>query len=161
MRLRSSIALGVFLLLGEVTPAQQAEYAKPTDLSDPYLGSGSKEPKIGRILARFRGDVEASDPRNMTDKDNRSGLVFKTTAIDHSAIPPRRKSVQKSRDLSTRDSPPVCPHEALIFSRIRELHVGQNLRLTAVSRRVSPGSTISSSDLGGQRRSQRDDHSHA
>jgi len=36
MRLCSSIAFGACLLLGGVAPAQQPEYAKPTDLPNPY-----------------------------------------------------------------------------------------------------------------------------
>src|SRR5262249_11280906 len=43
-------------------------------------------------------------------------VVFKTTAIDHSAIPPRRKSRRKSRDFGVRDfaqhAPYTKPHSA-------------------------------------------------
>jgi hypothetical protein len=41
--------------------------------------------------------------RENREFDERPDQFFKTTAIDHSAIPPRRKSRQNSRNLGARD----------------------------------------------------------
>src|SRR5262245_55804695 len=42
-------------------------------------------------------------------------VVFKTTAIDHSAIPPRQKSCQNSRDFGARGFASECWSQSLHF----------------------------------------------
>jgi hypothetical protein len=66
-------------------------------------------------------------------------VVFKTTAIDRSAIPPRRKSRQNSRNLGARDFASEYRSQSPRFSaESREVRVGQNLEPSDVSFHVSP-----------------------
>jgi hypothetical protein len=64
-------------------------------------------------------------------------VVFKTTAIDHSAIPPRR-TLARIRTISALAIwPQNGQHGALTVGRIREVPAGQNLQPVAVSLDVS------------------------
>jgi hypothetical protein len=61
-------------------------------------------------------------------------VVFKTTAIDHSAIPPRRRSRRNSRDLGDRDFAPHGPSRSLSLGLISRSQA-QNLQAIACHRK--------------------------
>ena len=91
--------------------------------------------------SRLRRAKEGGGGRGIRTPGSLStSVVFKTTAIDHSAIPPRRELRRKSRDLGPRHSPAErswCSPQFMAESR--EVRVGQNLQPSAVSPQVSSG----------------------
>jgi hypothetical protein len=99
-------------------------------------GSGRWERACGR--SRRRADsvrnLEIGGGRGIRTPGTVSrSVVFKTTAIDHSAIPPRRTSGQNSH-----------PHEVLVLGQIHELR-----RVIAVDRDRQSGVAIVSPDMSG------------
>ena len=85
-----------------------------------------------RAKAKFGGGRGIRTPGTLP-----GSVVFKTTAIDHSAIPPRRNTRRNSRNSGARSFTPECPTRSpRLWAKSREVPVGQHVQRSAASLRV-------------------------